>query len=120
SLGQMAATAETEIKRCEGVLAEVREQERKLLHVHYQERISDELFDDEQARLRRELQDAEVLIARLNLRYEDIAATLELALEILGIDLEDLYGRADDTIRRLMNQAIFAALCVCDEEVVGA
>jgi hypothetical protein len=115
-LEEMAGTAEREIARCEGVLAQVRERERKLLQMHYQERISDELFDDEQARLRRERFDAEALIVRLNVRYEDIAATLEMALKIMQQDPVDAYGRADDTIRRLMNQGIFAAMWVTDEE----
>ena len=99
---------------------EVKEQERKLLHMHYEERISGELFDDEQARLRRERHAAEALIERLNLGYQDIADTLDLALEIIGEDLHDLYRQADNTIRRLINQAIFNALYVSDEEITGA
>jgi hypothetical protein len=87
--------------------------------MHYEDRITGELFDDEQTRLRHRRQDAETLIARLNLSYQDIAATLDLALEILGEDLYDLYQRADDTIRRLLNQAIFNALYVCDETITA-
>ena len=60
------------------------------------------------------------LIARLSVRYDDIAATLDLALKILGDDLHELYRRADDTIRRLINQAIFNALYVCDETITEA
>ncbi len=85
-----------------------------------EERISGELFDDEQARIRERRKDAEALIARLSLRYDDIAATLELALEILCEDLPELYRRADDQIRRLINQAIFNALFVCDETITDA
>jgi len=69
---------------------------------------------------RRERHDAEALVARFNVRYEDIAATLEVALDILQRDLSEVYARSDDTVRRLMNQAIFAALWVSDEEVVAA
>ena len=75
-LGERVATAQQEIERCEAVLEEVKEQERKLLHMHYEDRISGELFDDEQARIRERRKDAEELIARLSVRYEDIAATL--------------------------------------------
>jgi hypothetical protein len=119
-LGERVATAQQEIERCQAVLEEVKEQERKLLHMHYEERISGELFDDEQARIRERRPDAEGLIARLSGRYEDITATLELALEILGKDLHELYRRADDSIRRLINQAIFNALFVCDETITEA
>ena len=119
-LGERVATAKREIDRCRGVLEEIKVKERKLLHMHYEDRITGELFDDEQARLRRERQDAEGLIARLNLRYDDLAATLDLALEILGEDLHDLYLRADDTIRRLLNQAFFKSLYICDETITEA
>ncbi len=88
--------------------------------MHYEDRITDELFDDEQIRLRHRRQDAETLIDRLNLSFEDINETLDLALEILDEDLHDLYLRADDGIRRLINQAIFNALFVCDETITKA
>ena len=119
-LGERVATAKQEVDRCRGVLQEIREQERKLLNMHYEDRITGELFDEEQARLRLRRQDAEALIARLNLSYGDIADTLDYALEILGEDLHDLYQRADDTIRRLLNQALFKALYVCDETITEA
>jgi site-specific DNA recombinase len=88
--------------------------------MHYEDRISGDLFDDEQARLRQRRQDAEALIGRLNLGYDDVANTLALALDILDEDLHDLYRRANDTIRRLINQAIFNALFVCDETITHA
>ena len=88
--------------------------------MHYEDRITSELFDDEQARLRHRRQDAETLIARLNLGYQDAADTLNLALEIIGEDLHDLYQRADNNIRRLLNQALFKALYICDEAVATA
>jgi site-specific DNA recombinase len=116
-LGQRVATAKTEIARCQAVLEELKEQERKLLHMHYDERISGELFDAEQDRIRERRQDAEALIARLSISYDDITATLNVALEILAEDLHDLYKRGDDTIRRLINQAIFNALFICDETI---
>jgi site-specific DNA recombinase len=119
-LGERVATAKHEIDRCRGVLRAIKEQERKLLNMHYEDRITGELFDDEQTRLRHQREDAEALITRLNLSYQDIAETLALALEILGEDLHDLYQRADDTVRRLLNQAIFNALYVCDETITKA
>ena len=119
-LGERVATAQQEIDRCRGVLREVNEQERKLLHMHYEDRITGELFDDEQTRLRHRRQDAETLIDRLNLSYDDINETLDLALEILDEDLHDIYLRAEDGIRRLINQAIFKALYICDETITKA
>ena len=119
-LGERAATAQQEIDRCRGVLQDIKEQERKLLHMHYEDRITGELFDDEQTRLRHRRQDAETLIDRLNLRFADINETLDIALEILGEDLQDIYLQAEDGIRRLINQAIFKALYICDETITKA
>ncbi len=88
--------------------------------MHYEDRITGELFDDEQTRLRLRRQDAEALIARLNVSYQDIADTLDLALEIIGEDLHALYLRADDTVRRLLNQVLFKSLYICDETITEA
>ncbi len=119
-LGERVATAKQEIDNARGVLRQLKEEERKLLHMHYEERISGELFDEEQTRIRLRRQDAEAIIARLSVSYDDVAATLDLALEILGEDLQDLYCRGNNTIRRLINQALFAALFVCDETITQA
>ncbi len=119
-LGERVALAQQEIDNCRGVLEQLKEEERKLLQMHYQDRISGELFDEEQARIRTRRQDAEALVARLSINYDDVVATLDLALEIIGEDLHDLYRRGDDTIRRLINQAIFKALYVCDETITAA
>ncbi len=119
-LGERMEIARQEIENCRGVLEQLKEEERKLLHMHYQERISGELFDEEQARIRSRRQDAEALIARLSVSYDDVMATLDLALEILGEDLHSLYRRGDTTVRRLINQAIFSALFVCDETITQA
>lgn len=56
----------------------------------------------------------------MNVNHQDIADTLDLALEIIGEDLHTLYKRADDPIRRLINQAIFKALYINDDEVTHA
>ncbi len=119
-LGERVAIAQQEIENSHGVLQQLKEEERKLLRMHYDDRISGELFDEEQARIRQRRQDAEAVIARLSVNYDDVAATLDLALETLGDDLHDLYCRGDDTIRRLINQAIFKALFVCDETITQA
>jgi site-specific DNA recombinase len=119
-LSEKVATAQQEIERCQAVLEEVKEQERKLLHMHYEDRISGELFDEEQTRIGERRKDAEGLITRLSVRHEDIVAILDLALEILCDDLHQLYCRGDDSIRRLINQAIFEALYVCDETITNA
>jgi site-specific DNA recombinase len=117
-LGDRVALAAREIERCQSVLEQITERERKLLHMHYEDRISNELFDAEQASLRRERHETETLIGKLSFNYDDAQATLDHALEITREDLHDLYRHADDTVRRLINQAIFKALYISDEAVI--
>jgi site-specific DNA recombinase len=119
-LAKLATTSQSEIARCQSVLTGLKLQERKLLDKHYADDISDELFHEEAERIKGERQDAEAIIERLSLRHEDLLAGLELALKLVSSDLYDLYLRASPTIRRLMNQAIFAAIWVWDENHVRA
>jgi hypothetical protein len=45
---------------------------------------------------------------------------LKLALGLLDSDLEELYLRGSDHVRRLMNQSAFAAIWVEDEQIAEA
>ncbi len=117
-LAKLATTSTSEIDRCQSVLTGLKLQERKLLAKHYADDISDELFHEEAERIKGERQDAEVIIERLSIRHEDLVAGLALALKLASADLHDLYLRASPTIRRLMNQAIFAAIWVWDEDCI--
>jgi site-specific DNA recombinase len=117
-LAKLAATSQQELNRCQSVQAGLKEQERKLLDKHYQDDISDELFSEEAARIKRERKDAEAIMARLTIRHEDVVAGLTLALKLASSDLHDLYLRATPPIRRLMNQAIFETIWVWDEDCI--
>jgi site-specific DNA recombinase len=119
-LAKLASTSKEELDRCQMVLAGLKGQERKLMAKHYADEISDELFHDEAARIKSERKDAEAIIARLTIRHEDLVAGLELALKLASSDLYDLYLRASPTVRRLMNQAIFEAIWVWDEDHIRA
>jgi site-specific DNA recombinase len=119
-LAKLATTSTSEIDRCQSVLTGLKLQERKLLAKHYADDISDDLFHEEAERIKGERIDAEAIIERLSIRHEDLVAGLALALKLASADLHDLYLRATPTIRRLMNQAIFAAIWVWDEDHVRA
>jgi uncharacterized membrane protein YccC len=93
-LAKLAATSQTELDRCRGVLTSLKAQERKLLDKHYQDDISDELFHEESTRIKCERASAEAIIERLSLRHEDLVAGLSLALQLVSSDLHDLYLRA--------------------------
>lgn len=118
-IGAMAANSEQELARCNGVLKELAEQERKLLRTYYEDRVSAELYDEEQRRIRRERQQIEAIIDRLSIEFDGVERTLDHALEIVG-DAQLSYLRADNQIRRVMNQAIFARIEISHGEEVQA
>ena len=118
-LGRLADASETEIKRCNTLVAGLKGRERKLLRAHFEDGISSELFKEELAQLQREREGAEGVLERLSVRHEDIQDTLDVGLSILGEDIGQLYLQSDDTIRRIINQAIFEALYICDDDIVG-
>ncbi|MGH2833620.1 MAG: recombinase family protein, partial [Solirubrobacteraceae bacterium] len=119
-LAKLAITSKAEIDRCQNLLSGLKLQERKLLDKHYADDISDELFHEEAQRIKDERQDAEAIVARLTIKHEDLVAGLTLALKLVSSNLHDLYLRANSTVRRLMNQAIFEFIWVWDEEHVRA
>ena len=119
-LGSLQQVGEKEITRCSTLLEDLKNEERMLLRARYQSGISDDVFDEELARIQREREQSNRVLKSLDIRYDDIQATLRIGLDILGNDIADLYLRADDTVRRIMNQAIFQAIWVCDDDVVGS
>jgi site-specific DNA recombinase len=115
-LDEMAAVSKRETRRCHGELRALEEQERKLLQKHYQDRISNKLYDEEQRRIAAEREAAEAIIARLSVHFDDIEETLDLALDLTD-DIQAAYAKASPTVRRLFNQAIFEWIKVSSEEV---
>jgi site-specific DNA recombinase len=114
-LAKQAATSEQEIRRCQNLLTELKEQERKLMQKHYKDELSEEFFSEESARIKKERADAQTITNRLNIHYGELKDFLALALRLANSDLHDLYLRAKPYVRRLMNQAIFQAIWVWDE-----
>jgi site-specific DNA recombinase len=118
-LDEMASVSKQELERCNGELRSLDEQERTLLQKHYQGRVSDKLYDEEQVRIAREREAAEAIIERLLLQFDDIEQTLDLALDLTD-DIQAAYGKAGPTVRRLFNQAIFEWIKIDNEEVSEA
>ncbi|HTZ88587.1 MAG TPA: recombinase family protein [Solirubrobacteraceae bacterium] len=118
-LASLADTSQQELDRCDGVLAGLKEQEKKLLAKHYQDDVSDELFHEEAERIKAERADAQGIIDRLSLRHDELQGFISLTLKLVSYDLHDLYLRASPSIRRLMNQALFETVWVeADDEPV--
>ena len=118
-LDDMAALSKQEASRCHTELQTLEEQERTLLHRHYEGRVSDKLYKEEQFRIAGEREAAETILARLSLRFDDIEETLALALDLTN-DIQAAYIKASPTIRRLLNGAIFEWIKISAEDVADA
>jgi site-specific DNA recombinase len=109
-LAALSDTSKHEVSRCEALLTDLQEQERKLMAKHYKDELSDEFFTEEAARIKKQRLDAKAILERLSVRHEDLATFMALVLHVVSLDLHDLYLRAKPHVRRLMNQAIFDAI----------
>jgi DNA invertase Pin-like site-specific DNA recombinase len=116
-LSGLIETSRQELARCKGVQQRLKREERALLNKHYEDKVSDELYNEEYERIKRERLQVEAIVSRLTLDHDDLQATLERALDLVGQDLQDLYLRAKPESRRLMNQAIFEYIWIDREEV---
>jgi site-specific DNA recombinase len=99
-------------------LTRLEQEERKLLQAHYADRISEGLFADEQARIRRERVSAGQRIESLSIAYEQVLRALELALAMTE-DVQRAYTQAGPQERRLLNQGLFERIEIDSEEIVG-
>ncbi len=91
-------------------------EEKKLLRAHYDDRISEAVFDEEQERIRRERIAAERQLRELDVDHRAVLANLEIALE-MTTNIQQAYGGADANGRRLFNQAIFRRIWIDDERI---
>jgi len=114
----MTALSAEELTRAKGELTRLKEAERKLLQAHYADHVSEELFAEEQQRIRNERAVAEETAERLTGEYDVALGNLDTALELTA-NIQAAYDLAPPHIRRLMNQAIFKKLIVLDDRVVG-
>ena len=88
------------------------------IRAHYTDKISDHIYTDEQARIRRERAAAEELLRRYEVKHDVITQTLDLALQLTD-QTQDAYLQAEPTERRLFNQAFFERIEIDTEEITG-
>jgi site-specific DNA recombinase len=108
--------AEGKLKSAENGLTVLEAQEQKLLAAHYEDHISDTLFFKESERIKRERAEAEALIEQFEIPFTQALKSLDEALELTK-DIQGAYAAAEDSVRRLFNQAFFARLYVRSEDV---
>jgi len=117
-VGQIAKLAEKKLDEANQELTRLASEERKLLKAHYADQVSDDLFAEEQTRIRRERVGAEQTIATLDVEHRRVLDGLDVALKLLE-DMQTAYVQAEPNERRLLNQAFFERIEVVDEKVVG-
>jgi site-specific DNA recombinase len=115
---ELAAIADTETRRARAELTRLDNEERKLLTAHYQDRISDHLFAEEQARIRKERTAADQLLQRFQLNHHETLTTLDTALQ-LTTNIQHAYLNATPTERRLLNQALFKKIEIDTEDTTN-
>ena len=108
--------AEGKLKAAENGLTVLEAQEEKLLIAHYEDHISDTLFFKESERIKRERAEAEALIEQFETPFAQALGSLDDALELTK-DIHSAYAGAEDSVRRLFNQAFFNRLYVRSEDV---
>jgi len=89
----------------------LRAEEQKLLHLFYRDKITDELFEQEQTRIATELTDARRTLAAVQSQYAEGQRIVELALD-LARDCQRAYQTADPPTRRLFNQVFFTKIFI--------
>ena len=89
----------------------------KLLEAHYSDAIPLELLKAEQEKLTKELAAIKHEIKQHDLTFDQLTENLTNALELLE-DCGAFYRGANDTIKRMLNQAIFEKIYTsCNSEV---
>ena len=104
--------------KVKGTVLRLKDEERKLLDLRYQDQISTELFGEEQARIRQERETADRLLESLNVKTGETEKMILEAID-LTTDIHAAYLMADVEQRRLFNQAIFERIEIDDEEIVA-
>jgi site-specific DNA recombinase len=117
-LAALAEIAAKETARARAELTRLDNEERKLLALRYQDQISEHIYADEQARIRRQRAAADDLLQRHEVKHETILETLDHALQLTD-NIQAAYLQADSTERRLFNQALFETIAIDTEEIDG-
>jgi site-specific DNA recombinase len=116
---QLAGQADEKLSEARVELSRLDSQERKLLKAHYADQVSEELFAEEQGRIRRERDGVEQRIKQLGVKHDRVLGALDVALDLMG-DMQLAYRQAGPNERRLLNQAFFERIEIAEEEVVGS
>lgn len=106
---------ESELDGLKGEKAKLENKRKKLLEAHYNDAIPLDLLKSEQQKIAKELSHIDHEIKMHNTTFEQISANLKLTLDIVE-NCGEAYRNGSDTIKKLMNQAIFEKFYISNGE----
>jgi hypothetical protein len=112
-------TAKRETARHAGRLQELQHQQQKLLHLFYKGAVAEEVLTAEQKGIEVERSEARRWGQTADKDVNDIHQAFREALRLLE-NPRIAYKSATPQVRRLLNQALFKALLIRDEDVMDA
>ncbi len=118
-LERRQAQQQAELERQRRRVAELKNQQQKLIEARYADAISLDLLKTEQERIGRELAGAQQIIARYSTEVAAVLRTVDEAL-LLCADAHRLYLSAPPAIKRQLNLAVFTRFWVVDDRVQAA
>jgi DNA invertase Pin-like site-specific DNA recombinase len=105
-LTDRAGLVEREAERHQRALKAIETKQEKLVQLYYDDRVTADVFDREQIKLKEERRAAQHLETTATVQLQDIQEALELALSRLGRPYE-VYSAGTEMERRIMNRTIF-------------
>ena len=106
---------DAELDGLKGEKAKLENKRKKLLEAHYNDAIPLDLLKTEQQKIAKELANIEHEIKVHDTTFEQIVDNLGLALDIVE-NCGEAYRNASDSIKKLMNQAIFEKFYISNGE----
>ena len=108
------AKYDAELDGLKGEKAKLENKRKKLLEAHYCDAIPLDLLKSEQQKIAKELSSIEHEIKMHDTTFEQITENLKRALDIVE-NCGEAYKNASDTIKKLMNQAIFEKFYISND-----
>jgi site-specific DNA recombinase len=117
---ERAAVIEREMERHKRTIAEIQQNQARLVQMAYKGLVDDEVLASEQSRLQKERSAAAKLLADSQVLADEIAERLQEVLERTRTPYES-YRMGTPNERRILNQTFFKRILVgADHEILGA
>ena len=110
--------AQQENDRAQLRLAQLKNEQQRLLQLHYRGLVDEDVLAAEQARIEHERAQARKWAEASAHDAKEIHEALEEALTVLR-HARSAYDKASPTARRILNQALFTRIHVIDEDITG-